>query len=94
MAEKHFLSQHNLLNSIHASFLGWFTICQFSCMNIHFLLLGLNLSNYKDMISARQKVRIDFKLQIFKGDVNIGTIIVPQTFQKASVKNGNLVPEN
>ena len=46
------------------------------------------------MISARQKVRIDFKLQIFKGDVNIGTLIVPQTFQKASVKNGNLVPEN
>ena len=46
------------------------------------------------MISARQKVRIDFKLQIFKGDVNIGRLIVPQTFQKASVKNGNLVPEN
>ena len=52
-------------------------------MNIHFLL---NLSNYKDIRSARQKVRTNFKWQTSKGDVNIGTLIVLQTFEKASVK--------
>ena len=32
----------------------------------------------------------NFKWQICKGDVNIGTLIVPQTFKKASVKNGHM----
>ena len=35
-----------------------------------------------------------FKWQVSKGDANIGTLIVPQTFKKASVKNGHMVPEN
>ena len=32
----------------------------------------------------------NYKWQISKGDVNIETLIVPQTFEKASVKNENL----
>ena len=34
-----------------------------------------------------------FKWQISKSDVNIGTLILSQTFKKASVKNGHIVPE-
>ena len=39
--------------------------------------------------SASQKVN-----QISKGDVNTETLIVPQTFEKASVKNRHMVSEN
>ena len=32
----------------------------------------------------------NFKWQICKGDVSIRTLIVPQAFKKASVKNGHM----
>ena len=53
----------------------------------------MNLSNRKD-ISVPQiyqpKKLTNFKWKICKGDVNIGTLIVPQIFKKASVKNGHM----
>ena len=44
-----------------------------------------------DVLAKRLKSILNNKIS--KGDVNIGTFIVPQMFEKTSVKDGHLVTE-